>query len=252
VSATRFAATVSYDGTAFAGSQIQPNGRTVQQELESAAAVLFGSPSRVELAGRTDSGVHAIGQVAAFTAETRHGADTVRKALNANLPEDVAVRAVREVPEGFDPRRWARRRWYRYTVANGESREPLTRRAAWHIEGSLDLLAMQAAAQALVGRRDFSPFSGPLEPGRTSVRTVFTAGWSCEGSTLLFDIEADAYLPQMVRRIAGALIRVGRRAATVEEIVRLLEQAEPGSSGYTAPAHGLCLQRVWYDEGYTV
>ena len=252
MSATRFAATVSYDGTAFAGSQIQPNARTVQHELESAAAVLFGSPCRVELAGRTDSGVHAIGQVAAFTAETRHGADTVRKALNANLPEDVAVRAVREVPEGFDPRRWARRRWYRYTIANGESREPLTRRAAWHIEGNLDLPAMQAAAQALAGRRDFSPFSGLLEPGRTSVRTVFTAGWSCEGSTLLFDIEADAYLPQMVRRIVGALVRVGRGAATVEEIVRLLEQAEPGSMGYTAPAHGLCLQRVWYDEGYTV
>jgi tRNA pseudouridine38-40 synthase len=251
VSATRFAATVSYDGTAFAGSQIQPNVRTVQQELETAAAVLFGVPTRVELAGRTDTGVHAIGQVAALSAETRHGAETVRKAFNANLPEDVSVRAVREVPEGFDPRRWARRRWYRYTVANGESREPLTRRTAWFVEGNLDYQAMQAAAQALAGKKDFSAFSGPLEPGRTPVRTVFTAGWSCEGSTLLFDIEADAFLPQMVRRIAGSLIRVGRGTANVEEIVRLLQQAEPGSLAYVAPAHGLCLQRVWYDEGYT-
>ncbi len=251
MSATRFAATVSYDGTKFVGSQIQPNGRTVQHELETAAAVLFKSPCRVELAGRTDSGVHAIGQVAAFTAETRHGAATVGKALNANLPEDVAVRAVREVPEGFDPRRWARRRWYRYTVANGESREPLTRRTAWFVEGNLDYQAMQAAAQALAGKKDFSAFSGPLEPGRTPVRTVFTTGWSCEGSSLLFDIEADAFLPQMVRRIAGSLIRVGRGTANVEEIVRLLQQAEPGSLAYVAPAHGLCLQRVWYDEGYT-
>ncbi len=251
MSATRFAATVSYDGTAFAGSQIQPNVRTVQQELETAAAVLFGVPTRVELAGRTDTGVHAIGQVAALSAETRHGAETVRKAFNANLPEDVSVRAVREVPEGFDPRRWARRRWYRYTVANGESREPLTRRTAWYVEGNLDHHAMQAAAEALAGKKDFSAFSGPLEPGRTPVRTVFTAGWSCEGSTLLFDIEADAFLPQMVRRIAGSLIRVGRGTANVEEIVRLLQQAEPGSLAYVAPAHGLCLQRVWYDEGYT-
>ena len=252
MSATRFAATVSYDGTGFAGSQIQPNARTVQQELETAAGVLFGSPTRVELAGRTDSGVHAIGQVAAFRAETRHQAETVRKALNANLPEDVSVRAVREVPEGFDPRRWARKRWYRYTIANGEAREPLTRRTAWFVEGNLDTRAMQAAAQALAGKKDFSAFSGPLGPERTPVRTVFTAGWSCEGSTLLFDIEAEAFLPQMVRRITGSLIRVGRGAATVEEIVRLLEQAEPGSMAYVAPAHGLCLQRVWYDEGYTV
>jgi tRNA pseudouridine38-40 synthase len=251
VTATRFAATVSYDGTAFAGSQIQPNARTVQQELETAAAVLFGSPTRVELAGRTDTGVHAIGQVAAFSAETRHGADTVRKALNANLPEDVAVCAVREVPAGFDPRRWARRRWYRYTIANGEAREPLTRRTAWYVEGNLDTAAMQAAAEALTGRKDFSPFSGPLEAGRTSVRTVFKAGWSCEGSALLFDIEADAFLPQMVRRIVGELIRVGRGSANVEEIVHLLLQVEPGSATHVAPAHGLCLQRVWYDEGYT-
>lgn len=249
--ARRFAATVSYDGTAFVGSQIQPNGRTVQQELETAAAVLFGSPTRVELAGRTDSGVHAIGQVAAFTAETRHEPATVRKALNANLPEDVAVRDVREVPEGFDPRRWARRRWYRYTVANGEAREPLTRGNAWYVEGNLDLPAMQAAAEALAGKKDFVAFSGHLELGRTSVRTVFKAGWSCASSTLLFDIEADAFLPQMVRRITGELVRVGRGAATVEEIVRLLDQASPGSMAYVAPAHGLCLQKVWYDEGYT-
>ena len=251
MSAKRFAATVSYDGTAFVGSQIQPNGRTVQQELETAAAVLFGAPTRVELAGRTDSGVHAIGQVAAFSAETRHQAETVRKALNANLPEDVAVRAVREAPEGFDPRRWARKRWYRYTIANGEAREPLSRRTAWFIEGNLDLQEMQRAALALAGTRDFGPFSGPLEAGRTSVRTVFTAGWRCEGSTLLFDIEADAYLPQMVRRIVGELVRVGRQSQTVEEIVRLLGQAEPGSMAHVAPAHGLCLQRVWYDEGYS-
>lgn len=251
MTAKRFAATVSYDGTAFAGSQIQPNARTVQQELETAAQVLFGAPTRVELAGRTDTGVHAIGQVAAFSAETRHEAATVGKALNANLPEDVAVCAVREVPEGFDPRRWARKRWYRYTIANGEAREPLRRNEAWFIEGNFDLRAMQAGAHALVGTKDFTAFSGPLEPGRTSVRTVFKAGWSCENSTLLFDIEAVAFLPGMVRRIVGALVRVGRGALPVEEIVRLLEQAEPGAMAFVAPAHGLCLQRVWYDEGYT-
>lgn len=252
VTATRFAATVSYDGTAFVGSQIQPNGRTVQEELERAANALFGASTRIALAGRTDSGVHATGQVAAFSAETLLDAATVGRALNAHLPDDLAVRHVREVPEDFDPRRHARRRWYRYTVWNGEARAPLLRGRAWHVEGKLDREALQAGAEALPGRRDFAALSRPLEPGRTSVRTVFTAGWHSEGCALLFDIEADAFLPQMVRRTVGALVRIGRGALKLEEFVRLLEQAEAGTLGPTAPAWGLCLERVDYDEGYRV
>lgn len=250
MTAKRFAATVRYDGTDFAGSQIQPDVRTVQEELERAVQALFGVPTRVDLAGRTDTGVHASGQVAAFSAETRHEAAKVGRALNAILPHDVAVRAVREAPGGFDPRRWARKRWYRYTVQIGESRDPLVRRNAWFIGGDLDLPAMQTAAEALAGRHDFVACSGPLKAGRTSVRTVFNAGWQREGDALLFDIQADAFLPQMVRRIAGGLIRVGRGASNVEEFVRLLEQAEPGSMAYLAPPEGLCLERVWYEEGY--
>ncbi|MEP6871626.1 MAG: tRNA pseudouridine(38-40) synthase TruA [Anaerolineaceae bacterium] len=250
VSAKRFAATVSYDGTAFVGSQVQPNGRTVQQELETAATTLFGAPTRVALAGRTDAGVHAIGQVMVLTAETLLEPKTVGRALNAHLPPDVSVTAVREVPEDFDPRRWARRRWYRYTVVQGEARDPLSRRTAWYIEGNLNVTAVQQAAKALIGRQDFRSCSGKLEMGRTSVRTVFSADWSSLGSTSLFDIEADAFLPQMVRRIVGGLVRVGRGTENVEDFVRLLRQAEPGAIAYTAPAHGLCLQRVWYDEGY--
>jgi len=250
VPAKRFAATVSYDGTDFAGSQIQAQDRTVQQELARAGGRLFGAPTRVELAGRTDSGVHASGQVAAMSAETQLDAATVGKALNAILPEDVAVRAVREVPREFDPRRWARKRWYRYTIATGESRDPLSRRYAWYLGGNLDLQAMQLAAQALTGKHDFIAFSGRLDPGRTSVRNVAHTGWHRENGALLFDIEADAFLPQMVRRITGGLVRVGRGAATVEDFVRLLLQAQPGSAAYTAPPQGLCLRRVWYDEGY--
>lgn len=252
MAAKRFAATVSYDGTDFVGSQVQPNGRTVQETLEHAAAALFGAPTRVELAGRTDSGVHAIGQVAAFTADTRLDAATVARALNAHLPPDVALRALREVPPEFDPRRWARKRSYRYGVWNGESRQPLARRVAWSVQGTLDLTAMSEAANALPGRRDFLACSGKLEAGRTSVRTVFAAGWRRHGDVLRFDIAADAFLPQMVRRLTGALIQVGRGALEVEEFVRLLAQAEQGSIGPTAPPHGLCLQRVSYDEGYVL
>lgn len=246
----RFAATVAYDGEGFFGSQRQRALRTVQSELETAALALFGQPTPVALAGRTDAGVHASGQVAAFTAETRHDSHTVERALNAHLPQDVAVRSVREVPGEFDPRRWARKRSYRYTILQRESRDPLSRRTAWHIGDRLDAEAMQQAARALAGRQDFIACSGPLEPGRTSVRTVSAAGWSSHDCFLLFDIEAEAFLPQMVRRIVGALVRVGRHRLEVEEFTRLLRQAEQGSIGPVAPAHGLCLQRVRYHEGY--
>ena len=252
MTARRFAATVSYDGTDFAGSQRQANDRTVQEELETAAMSLFGVPVRVDMAGRTDSGVHAVGQVAAFGAETALDAATVGRALNAHLPDDVAVRDVREVVAGFDPRRWARRRWYRYSIWNHEARSPLLRRTVWHVRGSLDHQAMQQATNALAGRRDFAACAGRLEEGRTSVRTIFTAGWRCESSVLLFDIEADAFLPQMVRRLTGAIVRVGRGSLEVEEFVHLLRQADTGSIGPTAPPNGLCLQRVWYDEGYVI
>ena len=252
MAAQRFVATVSYDGTLFVGSQVQPNGRTVQEELERATVRLFGDRKRVELAGRTDSGVHAIGQVAAFNAETRLDAATVGRALNAHLPEDVAVHDVMVVPEGFDPRRWARKRRYRYTIWNDRIRAPLLRRSAWHIESPLSLPAMDEACGALAGMQDFIACSGPLEPGRTSVRTVFEAGWDREGGLLLFDIAADAFLPHMVRRLAGALVRVGMGSLKPEEFARLLRRAEPGSMGPTAPAHGLCLQSVEYDEGYVL
>jgi tRNA pseudouridine38-40 synthase len=185
-----------------------------------------------------------------LTVETRHHAATVGRALNAHLPEDVAVRDVRAVAEGFDPRRWARRRWYRYTVWNGDVRSPLRRRTAWHVEGDLDVARMDEAAAALVGRRSFLACSGPLEAGRSPVRTVFEAGWHAEGRVLRFDITADAYLPQMVRRLTGALIRVGRGTLTTEEFVHLLEGAELATIGPAAPPQGLCLERVEYDEEY--
>lgn len=250
MTAKRFAATVSYDGSDFAGSQLQPVARTVQRELENACERLFGVPTRMALAGRTDTGVHAVGQVASFIAETRLDDATIGRALNAHLPEDVSVRDVREVPMDFDPRRWARRRRYRYTIVNSRSRLPLWRRTAWHVEPRLELAPMHCLAEALVGRRDFISCSGPLEPGRSSERTVFEAWWSNHGCFLQFDIEADAFLPHMVRRLVGAFVRVGTGSVTTEEIVGLLEQARVATIGPMAPPQGLSLDRVTYDEGY--
>ncbi len=248
--ATRFAATVSYDGQDFAGSQRQPRVRTVQGELEASAERLFGAPVRVDLAGRTDAGVHAIGQVAAFTAETALAPDAVERALNARLAGDVAVRRVRAVPAAFDPRRWARRRWYRYSLLLSATRLPLQRRTAWRVASALDCAAMKEAARGLVGRRDFSACASRIEAGRSPVRTVADARFSRAGCILAFDIEADAFLPQMVRRIVGGLVRVGRGALGAGAFGEAVASAEPAAVGPPAPPRGLCLQRVWYDEGY--
>lgn len=250
MTARRFAATVSYHGARFAGSQKQANAPTVQEDLERAATELFGVPTRVEMAGRTDSGVHASGQVAAFNAETRHDAATVGRALNAHLPPDVAVRLVAEVPADFNPRYWARKRTYRYSVLQQEERDPMLRDRAWHVRDHLDVAAMNQAAAALIGIRDFRACAGPLEPWRNPVRTVMAAEWSIQGHLLLFDIAGDSFLPQMVRRIVGGLVRTGKGAQSFEMFVRLLAEAEPGSIGPTAPPHGLCLQEVTYEEGY--
>ncbi len=246
----RFAATVSYDGHEFAGSQRQLHARTVQGELEQAAERLFGASTRVELAGRTDAGVHAIGQVAAFSAATALDPATIERALNAHLPEDVAVRDVRAAPAGFDPRRWARRRWYRYSLLTSAVRLPLQRRAAWRIGSRLDVAAMREAAAALLGQRDFSACAAPLEEGRSPLRTVAEASFSQAGCLLAFNIEANAFLPQMVRRIVGGLVRVGRGAITANDFETAVAAATPATVGPPAPPHGLCLQRVWYDEGY--
>ncbi len=250
MTATRFAVKVTYLGAGFAGSQRQANDRTVQQELETAAARLFGTDIRVAMAGRTDSGVLAVGQVAAFTAETLLNARTVERALNAHLPFDVAVREASEVPLDFNPRHWARKRSYRYTILQGEPRDPLLRDRTWHVREPLDASVMNEAAAALLGTHDFRACSAPLEPGRNPVRTVTLASWQRDGRLLTFDIEAEAFLPQMVRRIVGGLARTGRGAQSRETFARLLEAAAPGSIGPTAPPQGLSLQRVWYEEGY--
>lgn len=243
----RLAFVLEYDGAAFAGSQRQRNARTVQEELEAALRALTGELVRTAFAGRTDAGVHGWGQVAAATVQTRLEPAEVRDALNARLPLDVAVRGAVEVPASFDPRRDARRRWYRYLIDNGGGRSPLRRGRAWHVPEPLELAALAEAAAALVGRRDVASFSGPLTGRRSTVRQLFRAEWSRRGRLLAFDLEATAFLPQQVRRTVGALSRVGLGRATVEEFRGLVERPRPGAAELAAPAHGLYLMKVDYE-----
>jgi len=243
----RIALVVEYDGTAYAGSQYQENASTIQGELERALKKLTGERTRLALAGRTDAGVHAEGQVVSFRTQAPYEAEVFVRALNAHLPQDIVVRSAREVTLSFQVRRQARRRWYRYLIYNGRQRPALRRGYCWHIAQPLDVEAMQESARQLVGEHDLAAFAAPSAPGRT-VRTVYRAEVSRRRSWVMFDIEANSFLQQQVRRTVGALVQVGLGKQTVEEFRRLLTSAERGAATLAAPPRGLCLMAVEYKD----
>jgi tRNA pseudouridine38-40 synthase len=248
----RLALLLEYDGTAYGGSQYQKNAPTVQGTLERALSRLTGEPIRVGLAGRTDAGVHARGQVASFLTASRHDTGTFVRGTNALLPADVSVQAAAEVPREFNPRRQAIRRWYRYVLYLRPQRSALMRNRAWHVGQALDLEAISQAAQAMTGRHDFAAFAPPSEAKRGSTeREVFRAEVTPKRGTgvVHFDIEANAFLQRMVRRAAGALVEVGLGKRTAAEFRELVEIAESGAAKATAPAKGLCLMKVCYESG---
>ncbi|HZP27141.1 MAG TPA: tRNA pseudouridine(38-40) synthase TruA, partial [Dehalococcoidia bacterium] len=247
VSTRRIALLVEYDGRRYAGSQYQKNGYTIQEALEGAISNLTGESNRVALAGRTDAGVHARGQVASFPTESAHPEDVIVRALNFHLPEDIVVRDAVEVPLTFDVRRQARSRWYRYTIVTGQQRPALQRQYVWHVSRPLDLQRMCAAVASLTGEHDFAAFSGPSSEDRTTVRRVSRAQWSREGRFLHLDMEANAFLNQQVRRTVGALVQVGEGKLSLEGFRSLVEEARPGAADYAAPPQGLCLMRVRYE-----
>jgi tRNA pseudouridine38-40 synthase len=246
----RLALLLEYEGTGFGGSQYQKNTRTIQDALERALSSLTGEPIRVTLAGRTDAGVHAKGQVAAFSTGSRHRPDVLLRALNYHLPDQIAVRAAREVACTFGPRREAVARWYRYAIHNGGQRPALQRRFVWHVAEPLDQEAMAEAAASLVGEHDFAAFTQPSLAGkRSTCRRMTQAEVKRRGCRLLLEVEANAFLPHQVRRIAGALVEVGRAKLFPVGFQNLLRRAEPGAASFTAPARGLCLMKVRYEDG---
>ena len=237
----RFRATVEYDGTEFAGFQAQPGIRTVQGELEAALVRLSGGIRQpVDGAGRTDAGVHATGQVIAFTYPGRLDAAGLTEALNGLLPPDVAVRGVRRVPADFHPRYAARYRDYRYTIWNGPH-SPLRERTALRVRTDLDVAAMVRAATALEGRHDFSALGG-ADP--RPVRTVHRIRVRRQGRLVTIDVRADAFLRGMVRRIVAVLLAAGTGRLDASAIPELLAARQPALDGAAAPARGLCLTRV--------
>ncbi|HEV2007009.1 MAG TPA: tRNA pseudouridine(38-40) synthase TruA [Candidatus Limnocylindrales bacterium] len=241
-STIRYRATVEYDGTEFAGFQAQrPGVRTVQGELEAALARLNGGARQpVDGAGRTDAGVHATGQVIAFTDSGRLSAEALTEALNGTLPPDVAVRDIRRVPAGFHPRYAARYREYRYTIWNGP-RSPLLERTSFRVRNPLDTNAMARAAAAFEGRHDFTAFGG-VDP--QPIRTVHRIRVRRDGNLITIDVRADAFLRGMVRRMVAALIAVGTGKIDEDGVAAALLERAPAFRGAAAPARGLSLRRV--------
>ena len=268
----RYRLQVAYDGTAYVGWQVQPNGPSVQAAVQRAIGQLTGEAEvKVLGAGRTDSGVHALGQVANFHTDSPIPTAKMQQALQSFLPDDIVIREAAEVADGFHATHSAVKKRYRYVILNTPRADPLVRRYAWHHHGSLDVEAMQGAAQELVGTHDFRCFESQFPNRASSVRTVLEATWGRQGgwplwssdagppdarssiaaendgSFLWFDIVADGFLYNMVRTIVGTLVRVGRGYWDESDVRRIIAGQDRSLAGDTAPARGLYLVAVDYE-----
>ncbi len=246
--ATRIALVVEYDGTNYFGSQLQANQPTIQAELEKALKNLTGEKVRIAAASRTDTGVHAHGQVVSFKTTTTLPLEAFVHGLNHYLPDDIAVRSAHKTALSFNARQMAISREYTYTILNSATRSPLTTRFAHRIAGGLDIEAMNSACQLLVGIHDFASFASEMgdEPEKSTSRNVRRADVMRNGEMIIFTIVANAFLRHQVRNTAGALAQVGLGKMSAAEFNHLLEVKQPGLAGPTLPACGLCLVQVNY------
>lgn len=243
-----FKLTLAYDGTAYSGWQYQPDRVTVQQVLEDAIERITGQRVHTVASGRTDAGVHARGQVVGLPLVTELPEGALLRALNAHLPDDVAVLEVSAVGEGFHAIRDAKRKQYRYVIHDGPVRDVFIRRFAWSTFVRLDVTPMQRAANALLGTHDFASFQSSGAPRRSTIRTVSKLSVNRVAADIVhIEIEADGFLYNMVRAIVGSLVEIGRGAESENWLAEVLRAADRSAAGPTAPAHGLFLVSVDYD-----
>jgi tRNA pseudouridine38-40 synthase len=243
----RYKVILAYDGTGFSGSQRQAEARTVQGVLEAALRKLDWSDRSITLAGRTDAGVHASGQVAAFDLNWNHPPEALLRALNALLPEDVAARSVTVSGADFHPRFDALNRTYRYQIFCDPARDPLHERYAWRVWPAPDFDLLHTGASQLIGTHDFAPFGGPTRPNGGTIRDVQRAIWRQQAERLTFEVTANAFLYHMVRRMTFVQVAIGQGKLEAGVISQALgaPQGQPVFQGL-APPSGLSLTSVGY------
>jgi tRNA pseudouridine38-40 synthase len=245
-----FKLTLAYDGSNYSGWQIQPGRVTLQETLERTLAKVTGKSIRVTASGRTDAGVHALGQVVSFQSETPLAPEVLEKALNAELPHDMAVLSAAEARADFHATGDAVKKRYRYVLHDGPIRDVFSRRYLWHVRSRLDETAMHRAAQTLRGTHDFSSFETHGSQRDSSIRTVFDItverGQGTGSDCLVVEVEADGFLYNMVRTIVGTLVEVGRGTQGHEWPQQVLAACDRKAAGQTAPPQGLFLVRVDY------
>jgi tRNA pseudouridine38-40 synthase len=239
---------VEYNGRRYNGFQWQKSVPTVQDELEKAIFKLTGERRRVIAACRTDTGVHARGQVVSFRTESGLMPPVFTRGLNHYLPGDIGITGALAVSERFNVRKDAARREYRYYIWNRRSRSPLEADYSFHVAGKLNIDAMDRAGRLLIGRHDFASFATAWDRKESTVREVFESGVTAENGKVIYRIVAGSFLTHQVRNTAGALLRVGTGKMQIEEFKQVLEAKKVSLAGPAAPAHGLCLIRVIYPE----
>ena len=240
--------TVAYDGTAYAGWQVQPNGRSIQATMEEALARILQEPVRLRAAGRTDAGVHAREQVVDFSDAGARDLETIVHGGNALLPPDIRVLSATVAPETFDARRHAREKEYRYFLYLSPVDSPFLSRYAWHIEKPLDLDAVREGLSHLVGEHDFSSFRGQGCNAASPVRTIFRAEVAGHDVPGLFsiDVAGAGFLRHMVRNIVGTVVNAGKGKHSADHVGEILRARDRSSAGVNAPPRGLFLWRVAY------
>lgn len=238
--------TLAYDGTAFAGWQMQAGPRTVQGELEAALQPIDGTRVVVHAAGRTDAGVHAAGQVVSFALDSGIALDALQRALNVRLPDDVRVMDVAEAPAGFNARFHARRKTYRYAIYNAAVVPPQIRHFVWHVPQPLDVEAMRVAAAIVVGVHDFAAFQASGGDVVSSRREIFASHVDRAADHITYEVAGDGFLRHMVRNIVGLLVEIGRGRRPVDDMRRVLASRDRAQGAATAPPQGLTLWSVEY------
>jgi tRNA pseudouridine38-40 synthase len=251
LTATKIVLIVEYDGTRYHGFQLQANLPTIQRELERALKNVTGESVRVMAASRTDAGVHAKAQVVSFRTGFHHSPETFIKALNYYLPEDIAVKAAYRVSDSFNVRRHAVSREYKYYISNSLTRSPLRERFYYLIPRKLDVKAMNQSCRVLIGTHDFASFVNNNEAAaKSTVRRVYQAEMIKDEELIVFNMVANSFLMHQVRNTVGILIRVGLGKMNGEEFYSILEAKKPGLAWPTAPARGLCLMKVNYQNDF--